>query len=53
MLKLTSQIENVFRNISNVICHVLETKRNTSKEGKKDFSCHLDAQNAKDARTPS
>lgn len=34
MLKLTSQIENVFGNISDVIRHVLETKRNTRKEKK-------------------
>lgn len=54
MLKLTSLIENVFCNISDVIRHVLETKRNTRKEkrGKNmtDFSYNLYAQDAKDAR---
>lgn len=34
MLKLTSLIENVFGNISDIIRHVLETKRKTRKEKK-------------------
>lgn len=38
MLKLTSQIENVFRNISDVIGHVLETKR---KKNTTEFSYNL------------